>query len=500
MSRAVDCIDLFKVHRTSEGDAAALQGLTLSIETGEIVACLGPSGSGKSTLITLLAGLETASAGVAAVLGHDLGRLPARRRAVLRRTLIGIIDQHAEQALAPDLTIRDAIALGPRLRGASTPAARGRADALLERVGLEHRSGARPAELSGGERQRAAVCAAIAHRPRLLLADEPTGELDAVSSTAVLALFSELAREEGATVLLVTHDPAAARSADRTIALRDGRLSDERRDGVHAAVVARGGWLRVPETVLGQAGITDRARVELTAEGVLLQPIVPRPAAMPSTATLVRGPAPTGTPVFAELHDVGRGRGPRTTLAPISATFSPGSFTAAVGRSGSGKTTLLRLLAGLEPPDHGHVSVAGKRLDALDRSARAQLRSQHVAMVGQGLVLAPHLTGLEQVGLNGRIWLEHLGLADRAGQPIGRLSGGERQRVALARALASTRGLILLDEPSSRLDQANAAHVASLLATVARDHGRTIVCATHDPVIAAQAGILIELGNPEGHP
>jgi ABC-type lipoprotein export system ATPase subunit len=324
MTRAVDCVELFRVHRTAEGDAAALQGLTLHVDPGELVACLGPSGSGKSTLLRVLAGLEPASAGRAAVLGHELGRLRARRRAVLRRALLGFVDQHPEQALPPDLPVAEGIALGLGLRGVSARSARARVAELLERVGLDGHGGTRPSELSGGELQRAAVCAAIAHRPPLVLADEPTGELDASTAAAVLELLVGLAREDGAAILLVTHDPAAAALADRTLAVRDGRLSDERRNDVHAAVVARGGWLRVPEAVLARAGITDRALVELSGAGVLLRP--PDPA----VARSAEGPhAPRAAPssgasaaVTATVEAVTRRYGERVVLPPTTADFA----------------------------------------------------------------------------------------------------------------------------------------------------------------------------------
>src|SRR4051812_3281646 len=133
---SIACRELFKVHRTAQGDAAALQGLSLDAAPGEMLALLGPSGAGKSTLLRILAGLERPSAGTAVVAGHDMGRLPARRLAGVRRELIGLVGQHAERALPPALCVGEAIALPLRLRGASGAEARRRADELLERVGL----------------------------------------------------------------------------------------------------------------------------------------------------------------------------------------------------------------------------------------------------------------------------------------------------------------------------------------------------------------------------
>jgi ABC-type lipoprotein export system ATPase subunit len=173
--------------------------------------------------------------------------------------------------------------------------------------------------------------------------------------------------------------------------------------------------------------------------------------------------------------------------------------TAVTGRSGSGKSTLVRILAGLEPPDRGTVRIGSRTLDGLDREARARVRARDVAVVGQGVGLLAHLTAAEQLAGDpgaAAAWLAALGLGERAGQPVGRLSAGERQRVAIARALASGRGLVLLDEPSSRLDEANAAAVGALLAAVAREHGRTVVCATHDPLLGGQADRVVALDRP----
>ena len=160
-----------------------------------------------------------------------------------------------------------------------------RADELLERVGLGERREAHPRELSGGEQQRVALCAAVAHRPRLLIADEPTGELDAATAREVFTLISELVREHGGTALVVSHDPASTEGADRVVHVRDGRVSDERLSGAGsdgAIVVGRGGWLRLPEDLLRAAGIEQRAAARLEGDGVVVSaigdPVAPRRA------------------------------------------------------------------------------------------------------------------------------------------------------------------------------------------------------------------------------
>lgn len=507
---AIELRDVFRVYSTPEGDAAALQGLSARVEPGEIVAVLGPSGSGKTTLLRILAALEPPSAGHVRVLGLDIPRLPAGRRAAYRATLVGYADQHYGRALAGELSARESVALQAALAGAPRREALARADALLERVGLLARREARPAELSGGEQQRIAVCAALAHRPRLLLADEPTGELDAANAALVFALVRDLAREAGSTAVVVSHDPAAAAIADRALHVRDGRVSAESTlvaggDG-GAIVVGRGGWLRLPEELLRRAGIGTRARARLVDGGVLVERGVDE-TVVETAPVAVSAATPGAAVAFVRgvRRTYGRGAGATTALDGLSAEFRAGALTTVTGPSGSGKTTLLRLLAGLDLPTRGSVAVLGNELPALDRAARARFRRSHVALVDQQVSLVPFLSARENVelalALRGRAGdaaspveaLAAVGLEERAEQRVARLSTGERARVALARALACRPALLLADEPTSRLDAANALAVAALLARLAREHGAAVVCATHDPLLIEQADVELSL-------
>jgi putative ABC transport system ATP-binding protein len=207
------------------------------------------------------------------------------------------------------------------------------------------------------------------------------------------------------------------------------------------------------------------------------------------------------------MQDVTKSYGRRTVFDGFVAELGPGSMTAITGRSGSGKSTLLRMLGGLERPDAGSVWVAGSALDGQSREALAALRRRHIAVVSQDVRLAPFLSAGEQVALPLMLagvppgeaqaqadrWLVAVGLADRARQRVGRLSAGEQQRVAIARALAGSRGLMLIDEPTSRLDEANALAISALLRQMSDDHGLNVVCATHDPIVAERAHRVIAL-------
>lgn len=505
MSTAIELRDVFRVHSTPEGDAAALQGLSLQVADGEVLTVLGPSGSGKSTLLRLLAGLDRPSAGVVRVYGEDVGKLASRRLARYRSTLLGYADQHYARALAPEMTARELVALQLGLRGTSRAERFARADELLERVGLASKRDRHPTELSGGEQQRVALCAALAHRPKVFLADEPTGELDAATADQVYAMLNELVREHRCTTVIVSHDPESARIADRIVRIRDGRVSEEwARDGEASdtIVVGRGGWLRLPEELLLRAGIGAKATARFEDGGVVVTPVGEGPQQMPDTVLV--SDAPSGA-VVASAKGLTRSYGETLALHPVDLELRAGRLHAITGPSGSGKTTLLHLLAGLELPDAGTITVGGVELTTLDRAGRSALRREQIAYVGQQAGLVPHLSALENVELvlalrglgGGRLAalaaLESVGLAERATQRVARLSQGERARVAIARAVVSKPTLLLADEPTSRLDGANAISVAILLARLARDTGAAVACATHDPLVIEQADSQISL-------
>ncbi|HET7045320.1 MAG TPA: ATP-binding cassette domain-containing protein [Gaiellaceae bacterium] len=499
--RGIEIRDLFRVHQTPEGDAAALQGLSLAIPEGEVVVVLGPSGSGKTTLLRILAGFDRPSAGSVRVFGEDVARLPLRRLARYRTEMLGYVDQHYLRSLAAELPARELVALQLGLDGWTRAERTRRADELLERVGLLAERERRPGELSGGEQQRVAVCAALAHRPRLFLADEPTGELDAANAERLYDLIGDLARAERCTAVLVSHDPASARIADRIVRIRDGRVSEESAAGAgeDELVVGRGGWLRLPEEFLRRAGIGERARAHLEAGRIVVTPAPGAAAAGRDRAVVELPPAAGGLSV--ELRGVSKRYGETVPLAGLDATFERGRLVAVTGPSGSGKTTLLHVLAGLELPDEGEVLLGGVDVASLGRDARARLRRDVLGYVGQQPGLTPFLSARENVELGLALRgtpateatrraldaLEAVGLGERTEQRVERLSGGERLRVAVARALAPRPAILLADEPTSRLDQANALAVAVLLARLAREHGATIVCATHDPIVVEQA-------------
>jgi ABC-type lipoprotein export system ATPase subunit len=217
---------LAKQYGSGQALVRAVDGVDLDVAAGETVAVMGPSGCGKSTLLHLLGGLDRPSGGEIQLDGHRIDQLSERALARLRRTAVGFVFQAFH--LLDELTALENVELPALLAGSSTRAARRRATELLDRVGLADRAGFLPAALSGGQRQRVAVARALSNEPRVLLADEPTGNLDSAATLEVLRLFESL-HDAGQTLVIVTHDERIAATADRLISMRDGAFVDETR-------------------------------------------------------------------------------------------------------------------------------------------------------------------------------------------------------------------------------------------------------------------------------
>jgi len=499
----VDARELFAVYPSATGGIAALQGLTLAVEEDEICVVLGPSGSGKTTLMRVLAGLAKPSAGSLVVAHVDLLHASSRELCRYRRDVLGYADQHYWRALAGELTVEELVGLPLGLAALPLADRRARAHELLERVGLLDRAGAHPSELSGGEQQRVALCAALAHRPKLLIADEPTGDLDAEAAREVHALLAELVAEERSSAIVVSHDPASTAIADRVVHIRDGRVAEERQGEVETAVVGTGGWLRIPEETLRAAGIHDRARIVLGDGSVGLHPVAGRDGAAVEPALSLEG----ARGEVLDVRGATRRYGSQIALDALDVTFLPGELTVVVGPSGSGKSTLLSLLSGMDVPDEGEVRLGDVVVSRLGREERAALRSRSIAVIGQAPGLSGFLSARENVELGLALRgiegdeasdraaesLAAVGLAAHAERRVDLLSAGQRERVALARAFAARMPVVIADEPSSRLDAVTTVEIGSLLAELAHRTETTVVCATHDPLLIGLADREVRL-------
>jgi ABC-type lipoprotein export system ATPase subunit len=285
----IECDGLVRIYKVADLEVVALQGLDLRVERGEMIAIVGASGSGKSTLLNILGGLDTPSAGRAVVAGHDLGQMGNAERTRYRRRVVGTIWQQTARNLLPYLDATENVELPMTLDGRGGRHAR--AIELLGLVGLGDRVRHRPDQLSGGEQQRVAVAVALANEPEVLLADEPTGELDTTTSHEVFDLLRQVNHELGTTVVIVTHDALVSEQVGRTVAIRDGRTSTEtlrrterNEEGEHHviaeefAVLDRAGRLQLPRAHVEVLGLRDRVRLRLEPDHVGIWPDGRRPA------------------------------------------------------------------------------------------------------------------------------------------------------------------------------------------------------------------------------
>ncbi|MEU9518394.1 ABC transporter ATP-binding protein [Streptomyces sp. NPDC048224] len=284
----ITCDRLVRIFSADGVEVQALQGLDLLVREGELMALVGASGSGKSTLMNILAGLDTPTAGAARVAGRDLLTMTAKDRLAYRRSVVGFVWQQTSRNLVPYLTAAQNVALPLQLAGTGgrRAARTARALELLDLMGVADCRDRRPRQLSGGQQQRVAIAVALAGAPSLLLADEPTGELDSHTAEQIFAAFRTANEQLGTTVVIVTHDQAVAGEVRRTVAIRDGRTSTEvlRRSEVdaetgHETVVAReyamldrAGRLQLPADYTTALGMRDRVALELEADHIAVRP------------------------------------------------------------------------------------------------------------------------------------------------------------------------------------------------------------------------------------
>ncbi|MYZ36783.1 MULTISPECIES: ATP-binding cassette domain-containing protein [unclassified Streptomyces] len=300
----ITCDRLVRVFTTDGVEVQALQGLDLTVQEGELMALVGASGSGKSTLMNILAGLDVPTAGAARVAGRDLLAMDAKVRLDYRREVVGFVWQQTARNLLPYLTASQNIALPMQLRGRGGPQgakqpsslrpsrstrssrAKGeRAKELLAMLDVADCADRRPHQLSGGQQQRVAIAVALANSPSVLLADEPTGELDSATGEQVFAAFRRANEELGTTIVIVTHDQAVEDEVRRTVAIRDGRTSSEvlRRTEIDAegqesvvareyAMLDRAGRLQLPSEYTAALGMEQRVMLELEQDHIEVWP------------------------------------------------------------------------------------------------------------------------------------------------------------------------------------------------------------------------------------
>jgi ABC-type lipoprotein export system ATPase subunit len=281
----IACESLVRIYQSGSVEVQALQGLDLVVDGGEMVAVVGASGSGKSTLLSILAGVDAPTAGRVRVDRWNLLDMSRADRVRYRRHTVGLVRQQTAANLIPYLTARQMVDLPMTAARTSGRVRRKRAAELLELLGVAECAERRPGQLSGGQQMRVAIAVALANEPRVLLADEPTGELDSATSASVFGVLRDVNRHLGVTVVVVTHDPAVSGQVERTVAIRDGRTSSEvlRRtatgdDGAQRmiaeeyAVMDRAGRVQVPRDYREALALTRRVRLVLEADHVAIRP------------------------------------------------------------------------------------------------------------------------------------------------------------------------------------------------------------------------------------
>ncbi len=288
------CDGLVKIYKVADLEMVALRELNLTINKGELVGIIGSSGSGKTTIMNILGGLDRPSAGRVIVDGHDLLRMSDRQMNRYRREKVGFVWQQSARNLVPYLNAIDNVMLPMTLAGMTGSGKKKRAAELLDLVGLSERMKHYLPELSGGEQQRVAIAVGLANEPTLLLADEPTGEVDSATAKTIYDTFRILTGEMGITTLIVSHDPGIARQVERVVGIRDGMLASEtvrqlrptdaEQGGENGTapeqeehhfeelvVVDRAGRLHIPKEYLEQFSIKGRAQLEMTENGILIR-------------------------------------------------------------------------------------------------------------------------------------------------------------------------------------------------------------------------------------
>ena len=505
--------DVVKAYSTGEGPFLALKDVSIDIQPGEFLGITGKSGAGKTTLLNMISGVSDLTSGEVLFFGGDNGSplpgLPIHtlnedKLALWRGENMGIIYQSFE--LMPTLNLVENVMLPPDFLGDYHKIiSKKRALELLELVDILEHAYKIPAHISGGQKQRVAIARALVNDPPLIIADEPTGNLDSVTAETIFQIFEVLV-DQGKTIVMVTHDESLAPRFSRRLHIVDGVVGDPPKNG------------SVPVGMPTDKGETNdifQTKDAGDSSQAFLDPTVSGDTGVPCGETDPARPKPQGEHpaiVLRGIHKVyENAAGKFVALKDVSMQLNYGQFISIVGKSGCGKSTLLNMITGIDHPTAGEVIVGGERIYEMGKSERALWRGRNMGVVFQFFQLLPTLTLLENTMLpmdyckvypfherpdRAMELLKRVGLEDSAHKLPASVSSGQQQSAAIARALATDPALILADEPTGNLDSRSADNILGLFEELAAG-GKTILIVTHDPTITQRTDQTVILSDGE---
>ncbi len=517
--------DVVKTYDTGEAPFVALDHVSIDIQQGEFLGITGKSGAGKTTLLNMISGISDATSGK--ILFHWVGKLSPQplsqtergtadsapgagrgvrdnpcvpihelsedKLALWRGENLGIIYQSFE--LMPTLNLVENVMLPPDFSGGYQPlVSKQRALELLDLVEIADHAYKIPAHISGGQKQRVAIARALVNDPHLIIADEPTGNLDSVTAETIFEIFEKLVNQ-GKTIVLVTHDESFAPRFSRRLVIADGVVSSPAENGsVQAGRAERPSVLSHSQKQANLAAASSRIEIVDSVSG--------RAASQYATPAIV-------------LRNVQKiyenAAGKFVALKNINLQLNYGQFISIVGKSGCGKSTLLNMITGIDHPTSGDVIIGDEHIYKMSESQRALWRGRNLGVVFQFFQLLPTLSLLENTMLpmdycnlypfterpeRAMELLKMVGLQDQAHKLPTAVSSGQQQSGAIARALATDPSIILADEPTGNLDSRSADNVLNLFESLA-ERGKTVLIVTHDASITQRTDQTIILSDGE---
>jgi ABC-type lipoprotein export system ATPase subunit len=485
--------DVVKTYDTGDVPFVALNNVNIDIRQGEFLGITGKSGAGKTTLINMISGVSELTSGN--ILFHWVGSeslspsiqinsLSEDKLALWRGENLGIIYQSFE--LMPTLSLVENVMLPPDFLGSYQPLiSKKRALELLELVEIADHAYKIPAHISGGQKQRVAIARALVNDPHLIIADEPTGNLDSVTAETIFQIFEKLVAQ-GKTIVMVTHDESFAPRFSRRLKIADGAVTSptEERDGAESPInIER-------ERALHHI---SKSRIEVVSASNEHEDKKP--------AIVLRN--------VQKVYENAAGK--FVALKSINLQLNYGQFISIVGKSGCGKSTLINMITGIDHPTAGDVMIGGEHIYKMSESKRALWRGRNMGVVFQFFQLLPTLTLLENTMLpmdycnmypfyerpdRAMELLKMVGLEDQAHKLPTAVSSGQQQSAAIARGLATDPSIILADEPTGNLDSRSADNVLNLFESLAKQ-GKTVLIVTHDPSITQRTDQTIILSDGE---